>query len=30
MKRNSDEFSIESEVGKGTRVLARIKLDANG
>ena len=30
MKRNSDEFHIESEVGKGTRVLARIKLDANG
>ena len=30
MKRNSDEFSIESEVGKGTRVLARIKLGANG
>ena len=30
MKRNSDEFRIESEVGKGTRVFARIKLDANG
>jgi len=30
MKRNSDEFHIESEVGKGTRVLARIKLGANG
>ena len=30
MKRNSDEFSIESEVGKGTRVYARIKLGANG
>jgi serine/threonine-protein kinase RsbT len=29
MKRNSDEFRIESEVGKGTRVLARIKLDGN-
>jgi len=28
MKRNSDEFSIESEVGKGTRVLARIKLES--
>ena len=28
MKRNSDEFSIESEVGKGTKVLARIKLDS--
>jgi anti-sigma regulatory factor (Ser/Thr protein kinase) len=30
MKKNSDEFRIESEVGKGTRVFARIKLDANG
>jgi len=30
MKRNSDEFRIESEVGKGTRVFAKIKLDANG
>ena len=30
MKKNSDEFRIESEVGKGTRVIARIKLDANG
>jgi serine/threonine-protein kinase RsbT len=29
MKKNSDEFSIESEVGRGTRVLARIKLDGN-
>jgi serine/threonine-protein kinase RsbT len=29
MKKNSDEFRIESEVGKGTRVLARIKLDGN-
>ena len=28
MKKNSDEFRIESEVGKGTRVLAKIKLDA--
>ena len=28
MKRNSDEFSIESEVGKGTRVFAKIKLDS--
>jgi len=30
MKKNSDEFRIESEVGRGTRVLARIKLDGNG
>jgi len=30
MKRNSDEFRIESEVGKGTRVLAKMKLDASG
>jgi anti-sigma regulatory factor (Ser/Thr protein kinase) len=30
MKKNSDEFRIESEVGKGTRVFARIRLDANG
>jgi anti-sigma regulatory factor (Ser/Thr protein kinase) len=30
MKKNSDEFRIESEVGKGTRVLAKINLDANG
>jgi len=29
MKRNSDEFRIESEVGKGTRVFVRIKLDGN-
>ena len=29
MKKNSDEFRIESDVGKGTRVFARIKLDAN-
>ena len=28
MKKNSDEFRIESEVGKGTRVLAKIKLDS--
>ncbi len=27
MKKNSDEFRIESEVGKGTRVFARVKLD---
>lgn len=30
MKRNSDEFRIESEVGKGTKVFARMKLDAHG
>jgi len=30
MKKNSDEFRLESEVGKGTRVFAKIKLDANG
>lgn len=29
MKKNSDEFRIESEVGKGTRVLARIRLNGN-
>jgi serine/threonine-protein kinase RsbT len=29
MKKNSDDFRIESEVDKGTRVLARIKLDGN-
>jgi anti-sigma regulatory factor (Ser/Thr protein kinase) len=29
MKRNSDEFHIESEVGKGTRVLARIRLNGS-
>jgi anti-sigma regulatory factor (Ser/Thr protein kinase) len=27
IKKNSDVFSIESEVGKGTRVLSKIKLD---
>jgi serine/threonine-protein kinase RsbT len=30
MKKNSDEFHIESDVGKGTRVVAKIKLDGNG
>ena len=30
MKKNSDEFRIESEVGKGTSVFARIRLNANG
>jgi serine/threonine-protein kinase RsbT len=29
MKKNSDEFRIESEVGRGTSVFARIKLSAN-
>ncbi len=29
MKKNSDEFRIESEVGKGTSVYARIKLSAD-
>ena len=28
MKKNSDEFCIESEVGKGTSVFARIRLDS--
>jgi anti-sigma regulatory factor (Ser/Thr protein kinase) len=28
MKKNSDEFCLESEVGKGTSVFARIRLDA--
>jgi anti-sigma regulatory factor (Ser/Thr protein kinase) len=28
MKKNSDEFRIESEVGKGTSVFARIRLDS--
>jgi serine/threonine-protein kinase RsbT len=30
MKKNSDEFRIESEVDKGTRVLVRIGLDGSG
>jgi serine/threonine-protein kinase RsbT len=30
MRKNSDEFRIESEVGKGTSVFARIRLDADG
>jgi len=29
MKKNSDEFRIESEVGKGTSVFARIRLDSH-
>ena len=29
MKKNSDEFRIESEVGKGTRVLAKIRLNGS-
>jgi serine/threonine-protein kinase RsbT len=30
MKKNSDEFLIESQVGKGTSVFARIRLNSNG
>jgi serine/threonine-protein kinase RsbT len=30
MKKNSDEFRIESEVGKGTTIFARIRLNSNG
>lgn len=29
MRRNSDELNIETEVGKGTSVFARIRLDAH-
>jgi anti-sigma regulatory factor (Ser/Thr protein kinase) len=29
MKKNSDEFCVESEVGKGTSVFARIRLDSH-
>lgn len=29
MKKNSDEFCLESDVGKGTSVFARIRLDAD-
>jgi anti-sigma regulatory factor (Ser/Thr protein kinase) len=29
MKKNSDELKIETEVGKGTSVFARIRLDAH-
>ena len=29
MKKHSDEFRIESEVGKGTSVFARVKLDSH-
>ena len=29
MKKNSDEFRLESEVGKGTAVFARIQLDSH-
>jgi len=29
MKKNSDELNIETEVGKGTSVFARIRLDAH-
>jgi serine/threonine-protein kinase RsbT len=30
MKKNSDEFRLDSEVGKGTTVLATIRLNAHG
>jgi len=30
MKKNSDEFRIESEVGKGTSVYSKVRLDAHG
>jgi anti-sigma regulatory factor (Ser/Thr protein kinase) len=30
MKKNSDEFCLESDVGKGTSVFARIRLDSHG
>jgi anti-sigma regulatory factor (Ser/Thr protein kinase) len=30
MKKNSDEFCVESEVGKGTLVFARIRLNSHG
>jgi serine/threonine-protein kinase RsbT len=30
MKKNSDDFCIESQVGKGTQVFARIRLNAHG
>jgi serine/threonine-protein kinase RsbT len=30
MKKNSDDFRIESTVGKGTSVFAKIRLDVNG
>ncbi len=30
MKKNSDELKVESEVGKGTLVFAKIKLNSNG
>jgi hypothetical protein len=29
MKKNSDELKVESEVGKGTLVFAKIKLSSN-
>jgi anti-sigma regulatory factor (Ser/Thr protein kinase) len=29
MKKNSDEFRIESEVGKGTSVFAKVRLNSN-
>ncbi len=30
MRKNADELRIETEVGKGTAVIARIRLDAHG
>ncbi|MGB7296571.1 MAG: ATP-binding protein [Candidatus Aminicenantales bacterium] len=30
MKKNSDDFCIESEVGKGTQVFARVRLNSHG
>ena len=30
MKKNSDELRVETEVGKGTSVFARIRLNSNG
>jgi anti-sigma regulatory factor (Ser/Thr protein kinase) len=30
IKKNSDDFCIESEVGKGTQVFARIRLNSHG
>jgi anti-sigma regulatory factor (Ser/Thr protein kinase) len=30
MKKNSDDFYIESEVGKGTQVFAKIRLNSHG
>jgi len=30
MKKNSDEFRVESKVGKGTAVYSKVRLDAHG